>query len=238
MPCAAGVPAAAAAGGDAVTMTYTMTIGQAVRAAVGLARQSWAMRIFGIVVILVSIIPLLNGDLVSVIAVVFGIGLLTGWLMAPFAWWQFRKRPDLLNTPTTLAADGDGIEFTSTFSRGRTAWSAYRKVHDVAGCLLLDNDSGVSIIIPKDAFTASELGVFYRLLDRNGLLPGASNDSIQVPAPPSSVRRGAMAWGPSRASAWRYSVDPGCSATASRRCVPASAGRPSRFRLWARAKCA
>ena len=97
--------------------------------------------------------------------------LVTGWAVAPIAWWQFRKRPDLVTAGTTLTVDEDGLVLEDGFTHGRTTWDNYRKVHDVAGCLLFDNAAGTSLIVPKRAFAASELGTLYRLLDRHGLLP-------------------------------------------------------------------
>ena len=84
---------------------------------------------------------------------------------------MFRKRPDLIGADTTLTMDDDGIGAGSDFAKGRTAWSTFRQVHDVADCFLFDTAAGVSLVVPKRAFADAELAVVYRLLDRNGLLP-------------------------------------------------------------------
>jgi ADP-ribose pyrophosphatase len=157
--------------GESVTVTYRMTMGEVIRATVGLSSRSLTARILGLLMVAVAIVPILNGDVLSVVFLLIGIALATGWFSAPFAWWMFRKRPDLIGADTTLTIDGDGIEIASPFARGRNAWSAFRKVHDVADCFLFDTAAGVSMVVPKRALSPTQLGVVYRLLDGNGLLP-------------------------------------------------------------------
>ncbi len=265
-PVAAAATAAGAAGaasaptvGESVTVTYRMTMGEMLRASVGLARRSILVRVFGLLMVAVAIVPVMNGDVISLVFLVLGLAIATGWFTAPFAWWMFRKRPDLVGADTTLTVDDEGIGSGSDFGRGRTAWSTFRKVHDVADCFLFDTAAGVSMIVPKRAFTDAQLAVVYRLLDRNGLLPAAVGASAfpgqaeafdsgvfgsgpSPPAWPSGSRVGIPGGRPgadgSRARASRYSREPGLSATARRRWVPASSRRPSRLRLCPRAKWA
>ncbi len=156
---------------DSVTVTYRMTMGEVLRATVGLSRRSNIVRFFGLLMVALAIVPVMNGDLVSLVFLALGLAIATGWFAAPFAWWMFRKRPDLIGADTTLTVDDAGIGMGSDFAKGRTAWSTFRKVHDVADCFLFDTTAGVSMVVPKRAFSDSELAVVYRLLDRNGLLP-------------------------------------------------------------------
>jgi ADP-ribose pyrophosphatase len=160
-----------ATAGESLTVTYRSTVGEAVRAAVGLARRSIGIRLLGLFTIAITAIAALAGDLLALVGLGIGVAIITGWAVAPTAWWQFRKRPDLIGADTTLTVDEEGLGFDSAFTHRRTTWDEYRKVHDVAGCLLFDNAAGVSLVVPKRAFTASELGALYRLLDRHGLLP-------------------------------------------------------------------
>ena len=158
-------------GADALTVTYRMTVGEAVRAAVGLARRSMGIRLLGLFTVAITAIAALAGDLISLVGVAIGLAMVTGWAVAPIAWWQFRKRRDLVGADTTLTVDEAGLGIDSSFTHGRATWDNYRKVHDVAGCLLFDNAAGGSLIVPKRAFTATQLGTVYRLLDHHGLLP-------------------------------------------------------------------
>jgi 8-oxo-dGTP pyrophosphatase MutT (NUDIX family) len=163
-----------ATGGDALTVTYQLTVGEAVRAVVGLARRSIGIRLLGLFTIVITAIAALMGDLISLVGVGIGVAMVTGWAVAPIAWWQFHKRPDLVGAHTTLTVDEGGLVIDDAFTRGRTTWNNYRKVHDVAGCLLFDNAAGSSLVVPKRAFSDSQLGILYRLLDRHGLLPSGS----------------------------------------------------------------
>jgi len=170
---AAAAPRLADAGsiGESVTVTYQITVGEAVRAGVGLVRRSIGMRVLGIVAIVISTIAALIGDPSSIAGVIVGLALITGWGSAPFFWWQFRKRPDLVGADTKLTFDEAGVELDDPFTTGRTTWANYRKVHDVAGCFLFDNAVGTFLVVPKRAFSPAQLAVLYRLLDRNGLVP-------------------------------------------------------------------
>ena len=170
----ASAPGGSSTVGDSVTVAYRMTRGEVIRATVGLSRRSWTARILGLLVIAVAIVPILNGDLASIVFLALGLSLATGWFSAPFAWWMFRKRPDLIGADTTVTVDERGIELVSSYAHGRTEWATFRKVHDIADCLLFDTAAGASMILPKRAFSATQLGVVYRLLDRNGLLPDSA----------------------------------------------------------------
>jgi hypothetical protein len=114
------------------------------------------------------------GDLLSIIGVVIGLGLVTGWVAAPLAWWQFRGRPDLGGAETTLTLDEGGTHFDSPFMHGGEPWSSYRRVHDIGGCFLFDNMAGGITVVPKRAFSPDQLRSVYRLLDRHGLLAGGA----------------------------------------------------------------
>ena len=56
---------------------------------------------------------------------------------------------------------------------GHHDWSTFRRAHDSAGFFFLDTDSGTNFLLPKRAFTPTDLATVYRLLDRNGLLKAA-----------------------------------------------------------------
>ena len=166
-----GSSAVGPAAGESVTVTYRMTMGEAVRASVGLARRSLGMQLLGLVTVAMTGLAVISGDPISIVGVLVGVAIATGWAIAPLSWWQFRKRSDLIGAETTLTVDEHGAELANPVGRGRTAWSAFRRVHDVSGSFLFDNDTGVSMVVPKRAFTDSELAFVHRLLDRNGLLP-------------------------------------------------------------------
>jgi ADP-ribose pyrophosphatase len=158
--------------GDPVTVSYGLTQREVVGASVSMARRSTGIRLLGLFVIAITGIAVLMGDLLSVVGLLIGLALATGLAVAPFAWWQFRKRPDLIGATTNLTADAGGMEIDSPLAQGHVAWSTFRRVHDAGGCLLFDSAAGSVMVVPKRAFSPSELAALYRLLDRNGLLPG------------------------------------------------------------------
>lgn len=160
--------------GDSVTVTYRMSMAELLRATVALTRRSTLTRVFGLLMIVVAIVPIMNGDLVSLVFLVLGLAIASGWFAAPFGWWMFRKRPDVIGADTTITLDEQGVEMASQFGRGRSAWSAYRKAHDVGDYLLFDTEAGVSLVVPKRAFSPSQLGAVYRLLEANRLLPAGA----------------------------------------------------------------
>ena len=75
---------------DAVRSPYGLTVGEAVQATVGLTRRSTAIRLLGLLTIVVEALAALAGDVLSIIGVIIGLGLVTGWVAALLAWWQFR----------------------------------------------------------------------------------------------------------------------------------------------------
>jgi ADP-ribose pyrophosphatase len=158
--------------GASVTVSYGLTQREVIGASVSMARRSTGIRLLGLFVVAITGIAVLMGDLLSVLGLLIGLALATGWAVAPFAWWQFRKRPDLIGAKTNLTADESGIEIDSPLAQGHVAWSTFRRVHDAGGCLLFDSAAGSVMVVPKRAFSPSELAAVYRLLDRNGLLPG------------------------------------------------------------------
>ena len=162
----------AARSSDAVTVSYGLTQREVVGAAVSMARGSTGIRVLGLFVVAITGIAVLMGDLLSVLGLLIGLALVTGWAVAPFAWWQFRKRSDLIGAATNLTADVGGLEIDSPLAQGHMAWSTFRRVRDAGGSLLFDTAAGSVMIVPKRAFSPSELGSVYRLLDRNGLLAG------------------------------------------------------------------
>ncbi len=163
------VTGSSSSGGESVTVTYRMSMTELLRATVALTRRSTIARLLGLLMIAAAVVLLMNGNPVSVIFLGSGLAIASGWFAAPIAWWMFRKRPDVFGADTTLTLDEQGVEAAGQFGRGRSAWSAYRKAHDVGDYLLFDTEVGVSLVVPKRAFSATELGVVYRLLDRHGL---------------------------------------------------------------------
>jgi len=161
---------------DLISVRYRMSTAELVRANVALLRFSTGVRVFGLLALALGIgsAVLVGGDLTAVLInlpfVLLGIGFLTGWFAAPFAWYQARRRPDLVQAETEIRVSERGIRFSSPQFQGLTAWATYRRVHDSRDFFFLDTAMGLNQVVPKRVFSASELGTLFRLFDRHGLL--------------------------------------------------------------------
>jgi len=160
-------------GPDVAIATYALTLREFVSAHVVAMRRSMLSLGFGVLLLLLGFGAwLATGDvIVNLPPVLLGVSFLTGWFAAPFAWWQGRKRRDLVESPSFVRLDASGMTSRTATAEGHHAWSTFRRVHDRGGFLFLDTQSGTNAIIPKRAFSPTDLATVYRLLDRNGLLP-------------------------------------------------------------------
>ena len=146
--------------------------------------------------------------------------------------------------------------------RGTSPWTTYRMVNDVGGYLVFDIEGGTSMVVPKRAFSPSparepctacsiarasrpgtmRLALAARHLRRVRRSTALVTEAVGLGRRPASwfVPTDGRPARPRRQARERIAVQlrPGLSATASRRCVPASSRRPSRLRLWPSAKCA
>ncbi|MGZ9276967.1 MAG: NUDIX domain-containing protein [Candidatus Limnocylindrales bacterium] len=160
--------------GEVARARYRMTTREIVGANTAAMRRSIGTRLLGLIISALGLFAVLTvGDLLSVWMVVLGILFVTGWFAAPIAWYQARKRPDLVMAEVTLTADDRGIHFGSPLQNGLTAWETFRRVHESSGFFFLDTTSGLNMVVPRRVFSALDLATFYRLLERHGLLPGA-----------------------------------------------------------------
>ncbi len=160
---------------DVVEVTYHVTMSDMLRGSTAAARRSWFTQVLGIAVVVVcGAAVILLGDLISIIGVVLGIGLITGWIMAPFVWRMARTRIGPEGLDETMTADDEGIRFHSAISDDRRPWSSIQRADEVGAFLVLDAGKGIIHILPTRAFTPSQRGTFYRLLERRGLLPAGA----------------------------------------------------------------
>jgi ADP-ribose pyrophosphatase len=161
---------------DLITVRYRMSTSELVRANVALLRFSSGVKIFGLLAVAFGVgsTVLAGGDMGAVLInlpfVLLGFAFLTGWFAAPFAWYQARKRPDLVRAETEIRVSERGIRYSSSQFNGLTTWETYRRVHDSRDFFFLDTAMGVNQVVPKRAFAATDLGTLYRLFERHGLL--------------------------------------------------------------------
>jgi ADP-ribose pyrophosphatase len=160
--------------GDVARAAYRMTQREIVLANVEFARRSTFTRVMGLILGALGLFGVLSlGDPISIGMLVLALSFVTGWFAAPFAWFQARKRPDLVSAEVQLTADERGLRIASALINGLTRWETFRSVHESKAFFFFDTAAGQNITVPKRVFEPADLATLYRLLDRHGLLTGS-----------------------------------------------------------------
>jgi ADP-ribose pyrophosphatase len=169
-------PFDAGSGPDVAVARYALTTREYVAANVALARRSTGMRLlgFGLLLLGVGAGALTSDWVINLPAALLGLAFVTGWFTIPFAWWQARKRRDLIEAPSAVRVDPSGLTFRTPLTTGHQGWETFGHVHDRGGFLFFDLDTGVNVVIPKRVFSPTDLATVYRLLERRGLLQGSA----------------------------------------------------------------
>jgi hypothetical protein len=158
---------------DAVTVTYRITVNDVMRASAAAARRSRGTQFLGVLTTAVCAAGLIFlGDLLSIAGVAIGLGIATGWIMAPLVWRPARARYGPEGTTETMVANASGVRFRTDQYDDRQPWTAYRRVDDAGGYYLLDDATGLVRVVPRHAFQPDRLATFQRLLADAGLTPG------------------------------------------------------------------
>lgn len=152
-----GGPTGDEAAEAAVHVVYQLTGADYRSATIELSQQSVTTIAVGTFLVGMGVIPVLNGDLVSLVAMVFGASLLSGAYCLPFIWWAIRRRSDLLLASHDLTVDADGIRVSTPMTTTRQAWPTFRRVRELTHVFTLDYGTGANALVPKrvlDAVTA------------------------------------------------------------------------------------
>ena len=155
------------------TAQWTMNVGRLIRANANLVQMSRGLRIMGLASLLFGAFLYAQGaDLLGwIYPMVFGGLVMTGWFSIPFIWWQARRRPDIVNVVLRLDADDLGVRISAPYGAGAYRWGTFRRTRERGGFLFLDILTGQNFIIPLDAFQASDLALFRKLLLQAGFSP-------------------------------------------------------------------
>jgi hypothetical protein len=155
---------------EPITVEYTLTVGDVARAGMDAARHSMTAAAFGAFMIISGTLGAMFGDLVSILILLLGIGILTGLLPGAVMTVMVRRRAAAFLRPITLEIDGAGVTTTMPGSAGRTAWSLFRSVRVSGSTLLFDYGTGASFIAPRRAFDPGRLDLFRQLARAAGVL--------------------------------------------------------------------
>ena len=158
--------------GRVVDITFQMRMRDVMGASMALARASRGTLVVGVLAILGSLLPLINGDVLWALpGILFGLAFVTGVAWVPFIWYQYRKRPELFQQPFKLVADELGVQYESAFGSGVYPWRAFRRVREMGGSLFFDSGVGANVFVPLRAFDPEALAKFRKLLRAAGLSP-------------------------------------------------------------------
>ena len=166
----ATTPGTASAAGGAVSLTYRLRLSEYVGAVALLTRHSRGLQAFGYVVAVIGLLAFFIGadTLTWLPPVVFGLAVVSGLFMVPFAWIGLRRRRELVEEPTTVIADASGITTSSSFGQSHVGWQLYTRVREVGDWFFLDTGAGASHLIPKRALSPEDLALFRRLIAEAG----------------------------------------------------------------------
>lgn len=182
-----------AGSGDAVSVTFQLSLREYAQATVALLRASRGSRLLGIVFVFFTLAGVMLGPPIRDIGGFLGqivipgsvaLGFLTGYVALPFCWLVLRRRRDLVETPVTFTADEAGLGYSTALYNSRVTWQFVRRVRDVGPYLVFDNGAGGSLFVPKRAFDAQTFAVLIRLLADK--LPGSG---FRVGSPPTFLDR-------------------------------------------------
>ena len=163
----------AEAAASTISVAYQPTRGDYRKAALLSAARSMPNAAFGSWFIAIAILPVLNGDLGSVVTLVVGVTVITGFWCIPLIEWATRRRPDLLLGPHELTVDSWGMRFATASMRAEQGWSTFRRVRQVGGAFLLDYGTGANALIPSRAFDSAAEARFRELAERAGKVDNA-----------------------------------------------------------------
>jgi hypothetical protein len=139
-------------------------------AVIELTQQSVPSVAFGTLFAVMSVLPILGGDLSAIPILIFGVSLLTGVYCLPFIWWAIRKRSDLLLSRQELTADARGIRVATPTTTIEQTWPTFRRARELATVFTLDYGTGANAMVPKRAFDESTAEQFRGLLRSVNLL--------------------------------------------------------------------
>jgi hypothetical protein len=148
----------------AVHLTYQLTRSDYRSATLEITQQSVPSVAIGTFVAGIAVLPVLNGDLGSIVTLIFGLAIATGVYCLPFIWWATRRRSDLLLSRHDLTADATGIRVATPMTNTQQAWPTFRSVRELTNVFLLDYGTGANGMVPKRALDSATTDRFRDLV--------------------------------------------------------------------------
>jgi hypothetical protein len=132
------------------------------------ARAAYFVVACAALVSLLAIVLARRTDTATVFGVVFGLLWFAYMLLGPrfFSRRQFQNNPTV-QSPITLSASEQGLEFHSQHTDARIAWSAYVAWAEAKSVFIIMPQPRIYSTIPKRAFGADQIGEFREMLRDN-----------------------------------------------------------------------
>ena len=169
VPSPAGSPFAAAT--PLIEKTFTFTLGEIVRAAMVTMRRSRFVQVFGLLMVLLALPAVLNGDWpVAAPSLVLAGLFWSGLFSVPItlvAAWRYRDRVFM---PTTIVVSASGLEFRAPHVQSETEWRSFSRLREASGFLFIEFGPQV-LMLPLRLFQPDELATFRRLAAEAGIGP-------------------------------------------------------------------
>lgn len=166
------LPAAAAPASDpeAIHLRFGFTPLEFARANAAFLRRQRSSLIVGWGSVALTVVNLLTfrDPLLATTMLVLGAGFLTGWLVVPFVWWQFRRKSTMF-AHLEAGVDGSGITSNWPAGGGTVSWDGIERIETASGWVFVRTAAGVAWPIPGRAFAPDELRAFQRHALRHGL---------------------------------------------------------------------
>lgn len=159
-------------GETSLTMHYTPTLSELIKANAALGRAGVVVNGFGGYAAMWTAIGLMAGAPLPVLlpTTIFAIAGLTGYYCAPVLWYAVWRRRDLVITPVTVTLDSDGVEARTASASGRQAWSFYRRARDLGDSVALEAGASIAMLLLTRGLPAADRSRLTRMLREHGLI--------------------------------------------------------------------
>jgi hypothetical protein len=159
-----------------LSLTVTPThadLGHLARAAT--RRLRLTLGIFGLLMWLIGLLALADGDLMAFVsgalAMLLGIGFYSSAFLLPRR--LVRRMPRSLSESRTCEIDDEGIRFRGSNWANEYTWAAFRKAVLAKHLVLLHREPGAQgVALPRSAFTPEQEAQLVAILTAQKLMPG------------------------------------------------------------------
>jgi hypothetical protein len=154
-----------------VDVTWRPTMTDIILGSAAQVRRSRGAQVFSVLMLAAGMFLTVTSDLLTGLAgLVIGIGTLTGFFVAPFAWWTIGRNRARYLAPVRVMVGPAGFTYESPTIQSRTPWSAVSRIAENRAFLFVELGPQV-VSIALRAFSEAELREVRRLAAAAGFGP-------------------------------------------------------------------